>query len=45
MPGWPLAAEDVLVVEGARRYEMYDRPSYGTHAVDRLAAFVDAHLT
>ncbi|GAA4786756.1 alpha/beta hydrolase [Actinomycetospora chlora] len=38
------AAQDVLVVEGARHYEMYDRPGYVDQAVARLADFFDAHL-
>ncbi|MDD7965352.1 alpha/beta hydrolase [Actinomycetospora lemnae] len=39
------AAEEVLVVEGARHYEMYDVPAYVDRAVDRLAVFFAAHLT
>lgn len=38
------AAQDVLVVESARHYEMYDQPRYVDHAVDRLAGFFGAHL-
>ncbi|MDD7935720.1 alpha/beta hydrolase [Actinomycetospora straminea] len=38
------AAEEVLVVEGARHYEMYDVPAYVDQAVDHLAAFFAAHL-
>ncbi|HEX7303616.1 alpha/beta hydrolase [Lentzea sp.] len=35
---------DLMVVEGAGHYEMYDVPEHVDAAVDRLAAFYDAHL-
>jgi fermentation-respiration switch protein FrsA (DUF1100 family) len=37
-------AADLLVVEGAGHYEMYDEPAYVEQAVDRLAAFYHRHL-
>lgn len=39
----PNAAE-VLVVDGAGHYEMYDVPEYVDQAVERLATFYRAHL-
>lgn len=43
---WRLAPNgvDLMVVEGAGHYEMYDVPEYVDQAVDRLAAFYDEHL-
>ena len=35
---------DLLIVEGAGHYEMYDEPRYVDQAVDRLAAFYSEHL-
>ncbi|GAB4064517.1 hypothetical protein GCM10028777_11070 [Angustibacter speluncae] len=35
---------DLLVVEGAGHYELYDDPRYVDQAVDRLVRFYDAHL-
>ncbi|MEO9322837.1 alpha/beta hydrolase [Nocardioides sp. C4-1] len=37
-------AVDLMVVEGAGHYEMYDEPRYVDQAVERLAAFYDTHL-
>jgi uncharacterized protein len=37
-------AEELLVIEGARHYEMYDEPRYVDQAVDCLEAFFSAHL-
>ncbi len=37
-------ASDLLVVEGAGHYEMYDVPAYVDQAVERLAAFYRRHL-
>lgn len=44
---WQLApnAVDLMVVEGAGHYEMYDVPEYVDQAVDRLASFYDEYLT
>jgi fermentation-respiration switch protein FrsA (DUF1100 family) len=44
---WQLAPNpvDLMVVEGAGHYEMYDVPEYVDQAVDRLAAFYLEHLT
>lgn len=43
---WELAPRpvDLLVVDGAGHYEMYDVPRYVDAAVDRLAAFYAEHL-
>ncbi|MFC8798064.1 alpha/beta hydrolase [Promicromonospora sp. NPDC057138] len=43
---WKLAPNpvDLLVVEGAGHYEMYDVPEYVDAAVDRLADFYSDHL-
>lgn len=43
---WELAPNpvDLMVVEGAGHYEMYDEPEYVDAAVDRLTAFYTAHL-
>jgi fermentation-respiration switch protein FrsA (DUF1100 family) len=43
---WALAPNpvDLMVVEGAGHYEMYDVPEYVDAAVDRLAEFYRAHL-
>ncbi|MGW2094245.1 alpha/beta hydrolase [Promicromonospora sukumoe] len=43
---WELAPNpvDLLVVEGAGHYEMYDVPEYVDAAVDRLAKFYTNHL-
>ncbi len=38
-------AVDLLVVDGAGHYEMYDVPAYVDAAVERLATFYDRHLT
>jgi fermentation-respiration switch protein FrsA (DUF1100 family) len=35
---------DLMVVEGAGHYEMYDVPEYVDRAVDRLASFFGEHL-
>ncbi len=35
---------DLMVVDGAGHYEMYDEPRYVDRAVDRLAAFYSDHL-
>ena len=37
-------ARDLMVVEGAGHYDMYDRPEYVDPAVARLAAFYHEHL-
>lgn len=37
-------AADVLVIDGAGHYEMYDEPAYVDEAVERLAAFFHEHL-
>jgi hypothetical protein len=37
-------AEDILVIEGARHYEMYDEPEYIAQAVECLGKFFDKHL-
>ena len=37
-------ARDLMVVEGAGHYDMYDRPEYVDPAVERLAAFYREHL-
>jgi uncharacterized protein len=37
-------ARDLVVVEGAGHYEMYDEPRYVEPALDRLAAFYRANL-
>ena len=43
---WQLApnAVDLMVVEGAGHYEMYDVPEYVDQAVDRLVNFYQEHL-
>lgn len=43
---WDLAPHpvDLMVVEGAGHYEMYDVPEYVDAATDRLAAFYESHL-
>lgn len=43
---WQLAPNpvDLMVVEGAGHYEMYDVPEYVDQAVDRLADFYHEHL-
>ncbi|WP_236795183.1 alpha/beta hydrolase [Amycolatopsis sp. GM8] len=43
---WKLAPNpvDLMVVEGAGHYEMYDVPEYVDAAVDRLVAFYSDHL-
>ena len=43
---WELAPNpvDLMVVEGAGHYEMYDVPEYVDAAVDRLAGFYTEHL-
>lgn len=43
---WHMApnAVDLMVVEGAGHYEMYDVPRYVDQAVERLASFYDEHL-
>ncbi len=43
---WELAPNpvDLLVVEGAGHYDMYDVPEYVDQAVDRLARFYGDHL-
>jgi uncharacterized protein len=43
---WEMAPQpvDLLVVDGAGHYEMYDVSEYVDQAVDRLATFFDAHL-
>lgn len=38
------AAEDILIIEGARHYEMYDEPAYIAQAVQRLGEFFNKHL-
>ncbi|WP_224391525.1 hypothetical protein [Pseudonocardia sp. ICBG1293] len=35
---------DLMVVDGAGHYEMYDEPAYVDAAVERLAGFYTAHL-
>ncbi len=44
---WRLApnAVDLMVIEGAGHYEMYDVPEYVDRAVDRLASFYGRYLT
>ncbi|KID29879.1 alpha/beta superfamily hydrolase [Prauserella sp. Am3] len=43
---WKLAPRpvDLMVVDGAGHYEMYDVPEYVDAAVDRLASFYEDHL-
>jgi len=43
---WQMApnAIDLMVVEGAGHYEMYDVPEYVDQAVDRLVSFYGEHL-
>lgn len=43
---WELAPNpvDLLVIEGAGHYEMYDEPVYIDQAIDRLALFYRDHL-
>ncbi|MGC7098153.1 alpha/beta hydrolase [Amycolatopsis lurida] len=43
---WKLAPNpvDLMVIEGAGHYEMYDVPEYVDAAVDRLAGFYSDHL-
>lgn len=43
---WDLAPNpvDLLVVEGAGHYEMYDEPRYVDQAIDRLVAFYGGYL-
>ena len=43
---WQLAPNpvDLMIVEGAGHYEMYDVPEYVDRAVDRLAGFYQEHL-
>lgn len=43
---WEMAPRpvDLLVVEGAGHYDLYDVPEHVDQAVDRLATFFDAHL-
>ncbi|MFD5747427.1 alpha/beta hydrolase [Streptomyces sp. NPDC127033] len=43
---WKLAPNpvDLMVIEGAGHYEMYDEPQYVDAAVDRLADFYSDHL-
>ncbi|UOZ05553.1 alpha/beta hydrolase [Amycolatopsis sp. WQ 127309] len=43
---WKLAPNpiDLMVIDGAGHYEMYDVPEYVDAAVDRLAAFYTDHL-
>ncbi|WP_367124715.1 alpha/beta hydrolase [Streptomyces phytohabitans] len=43
---WELAPNpvDLMVIEEAGHYEMYDEPAYVDAAVDRLAAFYTRHL-
>lgn len=36
--------KDLLVVEGATHYDLYDRPAYVGQAVEQLAAFYAGHL-
>lgn len=36
--------KDLLVVEGATHYDLYDRPGYVAQAVEKLAAFYGEHL-
>lgn len=38
-------AEDLVVIEGARHYEMYDEPRYVDPTVEHLAAFFHKNLT
>jgi fermentation-respiration switch protein FrsA (DUF1100 family) len=44
---WELAPNpvDLMVVEGAGHYEMYDEPDYVDQAIERLAAFFTEHLS
>lgn len=37
-------AEHILEIEGARHYEMYDKPEYVQQAVERLGEFFNEHL-
>jgi fermentation-respiration switch protein FrsA (DUF1100 family) len=43
---WKLAPNpvDLMVIEGAGHYEMYDEPEYVDAAVDRLADFYSDNL-
>ncbi|SFS46548.1 alpha/beta hydrolase [Saccharopolyspora flava] len=43
---WELAPNpvDLMVIDGAGHYEMYDEPRYVDPAVERLAAFFSTHL-
>ena len=36
--------EDLLVIDGAGHYDLYDKPEYLTQAVDRLKTFFTTHL-
>lgn len=36
--------KDLLVIDGASHYDLYDQPEYVDQAVGRLAAFYDGHL-
>jgi fermentation-respiration switch protein FrsA (DUF1100 family) len=36
--------KDLLVIDGAGHYDLYDRPEYVQQAVERLVTFYDAHL-
>jgi pimeloyl-ACP methyl ester carboxylesterase len=42
-PGAPNPV-DLMVIEGAGHYEMYDEPDYVDAAVDRLVDFYSDHL-
>lgn len=37
-------AEHILEIEGARHYEMYDKPEYVQQAIERLGEFFNEHL-
>lgn len=43
---WELAHNpvDLLVVEGAGHYEMYEEPRYVSQAIERLTAFYRKYL-
>lgn len=43
---WELAPNpvDLMVVEGAGHYEMYDEPDYVDQAIERLTAFFTEYL-
>jgi len=37
--------KDLLIIEGAGHYDMYDKPQYVDQAVDRLESFYNEYLS